>query len=177
MVEYDATLMMAHQAHVTPAPMFEYDAAPTVAHWVHAAPATAARAAPPPLVDGPVVKVVHVPQVQVVEKTIEIPHWQDYWGKSSIFWKPSLSKAPKLPRVWTSSRPRRRSLSKQFFMRLTRICAATTLRRCAAWHVSVESACGDASGTIVQLLWMRQNLRGHGEGFRNAYVTRKSSTR
>ena len=31
--------------------------------------ASAARA----LVDGPVVKVVHVPQVQVVEKSIEIP--------------------------------------------------------------------------------------------------------
>ena len=83
MVEYDATLMMAHQAHVTPAPMVEYDAAPTVAHWVHAAPAaaveydaSAARAAPTPLVDGPVVKFVHVPQVQVVEKTIDIPQLQ-----------------------------------------------------------------------------------------------------
>ena len=85
MVEYDATLMMAHQAHATPAPMVEYDAAPTLAHWVDAAPATvveceasAARAAPPPLVDGPVVKVVHVPQVQVVEKTIEIPQLQTF---------------------------------------------------------------------------------------------------
>ena len=68
MVEYDAALMTVHQAHATLAPMVEYDAAPTVAHWVHAAPATAveydasaARAAPSPLVDGPVVKVVHVP--------------------------------------------------------------------------------------------------------------------
>ena len=63
MVEYDAALMMAQQAHVTPASAVEYDA-------------SAARAAPPPLVDGPVVKVVHVPQVQVVEKTIEIPQLQ-----------------------------------------------------------------------------------------------------
>ena len=54
-----------------------------MAHWVHAARATAAeydasaaRAAPSPLVDGPVVKVVHVPQVQVVEKSIEIPQLQ-----------------------------------------------------------------------------------------------------
>ena len=38
--------------------------------------ASAARAAPSPLVDGPVVKVVHVPQVHVVEKTIEIPQLQ-----------------------------------------------------------------------------------------------------
>ena len=104
MVEYDAALMMVHRAHAALAPMVEYDAAPTVAHRVHAPPATAveydapaltmeyqahvapapvdeydasaARAAPSPLVDGPVVSVVHVPQVQVVEKTIEIPQWQ-----------------------------------------------------------------------------------------------------
>ena len=46
-----------------PAPVDEYDA-------------SAARATPSPLVDGPVIKVVHVPQVQVVEKTIEIPQLQ-----------------------------------------------------------------------------------------------------
>ena len=83
MVEYDATLMMAHQAHGTPAPMVEYDDASTVALWVHAAPAIAAEydalaahAVSPPLVDGPVVKVVHVTQVQFVEKTTEIPQLQ-----------------------------------------------------------------------------------------------------
>ena len=38
--------------------------------------ASAARATPSPLVDAPIVKVVHVPQVQVVEKTIEIPQLQ-----------------------------------------------------------------------------------------------------
>ena len=63
--------------------MVEYDAASTETHWLCAAPtiaieydAYAARAVPSPLVDGPVVKVVHVPQVQVVEKTNEIPQLQ-----------------------------------------------------------------------------------------------------
>ena len=80
---YASAPNMAYRAHAAPAPRVEYDATPTVAHWVHAAPATAveydasaARAAPSTLVDGPVVKVVHVPQVQVVEKTIEIPQLQ-----------------------------------------------------------------------------------------------------
>ena len=41
----------------------------------------------------------------------------------------------------------------------------------------VESAFGDAFGMVAQLLWMRQNSRGHGEVFRNACVTKKSSTR
>ena len=75
MVEYDATLMMAHQAYAAPASVVEYDAASTETHWLCAAPtavieydAYAAQAVPSPLVDGPVVKVVHVPQVQVVEK-------------------------------------------------------------------------------------------------------------
>ena len=45
-----------------------------MAHWSHAAPDTAAEY--DALVDGPVVKVVHVPQVQVVEKTIEISQLQ-----------------------------------------------------------------------------------------------------
>ena len=38
MVEYDATLMMAHQAHAAPAPMAEYDVAPTMAYQVYAVP-------------------------------------------------------------------------------------------------------------------------------------------
>ena len=126
MAESNAALMVAHQAHAAPAPMIEYGAAPTtayrvfyaapvpvveydaiaqtvahqeheapvtaveyyapapiVAHQVHAAPApvdecdaSAARATPSPLVDGPIVKVVHGPQVQVVEKTVEIPQLQ-----------------------------------------------------------------------------------------------------
>ena len=66
-----------------PASMVEYDAASTETHWICAAPTTviehdafAAQAVPSPLVDGSVVKVVHVPQVQVVEKTIEIPQLQ-----------------------------------------------------------------------------------------------------
>ena len=75
---------MAHRVHAAPAPAVEYDApASTMEYQAHAAPppvdeydASAARAAPSPLVDGPVVKVVHVPQVQVVEKTIEIPQLQ-----------------------------------------------------------------------------------------------------
>ena len=104
MVEYDATLMMAYQVYAAPVPVVEFDAtaqtvahqeheapvtvveydapAPIVAHQVHAAPApvdeydaSAARATPS-LVDGPIVKVVHVPQVQVAEKTIEIPQLQ-----------------------------------------------------------------------------------------------------
>ena len=84
-VEYDATAQtVAHQEHEAPVTVVEYDApAPMVAHQVHAAPApvdeydaTAARATPSPLVDGPIVKVVHVPQVQVAEKTIEIPQLQ-----------------------------------------------------------------------------------------------------
>ena len=81
MVDYDATLMMSHQAHATLASMVEYDAASTETRWICAAPiavvehdAYAAQAVPSPLVDESVVKVVHVPQVQVVEKTIEIPH-------------------------------------------------------------------------------------------------------
>ena len=52
---------MAYRAHAAPAPVDECDA-------------PAARAAPSPLVDGPVVQVVQVPQV--VEKTIEIPKLQ-----------------------------------------------------------------------------------------------------
>ena len=80
-VEYDAPAQtVVHQVHAAPVPAVEYDApAPTVAHQVHAAPApvdeydaSAACATTSPLVDGPIVKVVHVPQVQVVEKTIEI---------------------------------------------------------------------------------------------------------
>ena len=78
-------------------------------------------------------------------------------GKSSIFQKTSLSKAQNFLRVWTSSRPRQRSLWKQFFMRLSRIYPVLTLRRYATWHVWVESAFGDASGTVVQLLQRRQN--------------------
>ena len=66
--------MMVRRAHAAPTPMIEYDAASTVAHWSLAAPASAAEY--DALVDGPVVKVVHVPQVQVVEKTIEIPQLQ-----------------------------------------------------------------------------------------------------
>ena len=101
MVEYDAAPTMAYRAHAAPAPMAEYDAAPTMAYRVYAAPAPvveydapastmeyqahaapapvdeydapAARVAPFLLVDVPVVHVVQVPQVQVVEKTIEIP--------------------------------------------------------------------------------------------------------
>ena len=64
-------------------PVVEYDAASTEASWLCAAPTTvieydayAAQEVPSPLVDGPVVKVVHVPQVQVVEKTNEIPQLQ-----------------------------------------------------------------------------------------------------
>ena len=134
-IEYNASAPnMAYRAHAAPAPMVENDAALMMVHRahatrVHAAPATpveydasAARAAPPPLVDGPVVKVVHVPQVQVVEKIIEIPQLQ------------TIGKIVDILEA-QSSRPRRRSLSKQFFMRLTRICAVTTLRRYATWHV------------------------------------------
>ena len=84
-VEYDAPRQtVAHQEHAAPVSAVEYDAsAPTVAHQVHVAPApvdeydaSAARATPSTLVDGPNVKVVHVPQVQVVEKTIEVPQLQ-----------------------------------------------------------------------------------------------------
>ena len=64
-------------------PWLRYDAASTETHWLCAALATvieydayAAQAVPSPLVDGQVVKVVHVPQVQVVEKTNEIPQLQ-----------------------------------------------------------------------------------------------------
>ena len=87
MVEYDAALMMVHRAHAASAPtlvpVVEYDAASTETHWARAAPTTvvendayAAQAVPSPLVDKSVVKVVHVPQVQVVEKTFEIPQLQ-----------------------------------------------------------------------------------------------------
>ena len=83
-VEYDAAPTMAYRVYAAPAPVVEYDAAaPTVAYWAHAAPAPvdeydapAARAAPSPLVDVPVVQVVQVPQVPVVEKTIEIAQLQ-----------------------------------------------------------------------------------------------------
>ena len=113
--EYDATLM-AHQAHATPAPMVEYDAASTETHWICAAPTTvvehdayAAQAVPSPLVDESVVKVVHVPQVQAVEKTIEI-HSCRLLRKSSIFLK--------------------------FFMNLMRRSGTVMiLRRYATWHV------------------------------------------
>ena len=54
---------MAHQVHAALAPVDEYDA-------------SAARASHSPFVDGPIVKVVHAPQVQVVEKTIEFPQLQ-----------------------------------------------------------------------------------------------------
>ena len=40
-----------------------------------------------------------------------------------------------------------------------------------------QTSCGDVSGMIAHLLRMRQNLRGHGEGFRNAYAMRMSLTR
>ena len=84
MIEYDAALTMAYRVYSTTVPVVVYDApAPTVAHQVHAVPAPvdeydapAACATPSPLMDGSVVKVVHVPQVQVVEKTIEIPQLQ-----------------------------------------------------------------------------------------------------
>ena len=83
--EYDVPApTVAYQAHAAPSPEVEYDApALTATYWVHAAPAPvdeydapAARVAPSPLVDVPVVQVVQVPQVQVVEKTIETPQLQ-----------------------------------------------------------------------------------------------------
>ena len=69
--EYDAALMMAHQAYTTSAPMAEYDAALTEEYDAYAE-----QAAPSPLMDGPVVKVVPVPQVQIAEKTMEITQFQ-----------------------------------------------------------------------------------------------------
>ena len=71
----------AHQVRAALIPVVDYDTpASTVAHQVHAvsAPvdehdAPAACATPSPSVDGLVVKVVHDSQLQVVEKTIEIP--------------------------------------------------------------------------------------------------------
>ena len=72
--------------------------------------APAARAVPSPLVDGPVVKVVHVPQVQVGEKTIEIPQLQ------------TIAKIVDIPEIQT----------KQFFMSLLmRSCVVINLRRYA----------------------------------------------
>ena len=68
-----------------------------------------------PLVDGSVVKVGHVPQVQVVEKTFEIPQLQTM-RKSSIFLKFRRSK--------------------QFFMNLMRRSGTVMiLRRDATWLV------------------------------------------
>ena len=118
--------MMVHRTHAVLAPMIEYDAAPTVAHWLHAAPGTAAEY--DALVDGPVVKVVHVPQVQIVVKTIEIPQLQTVGRIVDISEAQSVQNT-QTSESWTSH-PRRRSLSKQFFMRLMRICAVTTLRAC-----------------------------------------------
>ena len=67
-IEYDTPAPnLAYWAHAAPAPMVEYDAAPTMAYRVYAAPAPvveydapAARAAPSPLVNVPVVQVVQV---------------------------------------------------------------------------------------------------------------------
>ena len=196
MVEFDPAVHAILAPMIETVPVVENDApAPTVAQQVHAVPApveefdaSVARATPSSLIDGSVVKVVHVPQVQVVEKTIEIPQlqtiekivdapeiltlqctsttlqlhvpwWMDQssrlcmflrcksWrsqsrsrscillGKSSIFQQSSLSTALKFLSVWTSSRPRQRSLWKQFFMRLTRIYPVLTLKKYATWHV------------------------------------------
>ena len=84
MVEFDPALHTISAPMIETVPVVEYDApASTMAQQVHAVPAlveeygaSVARATSSLLIDGSVVKVVHVPKVQVVEKTIEIPHLQ-----------------------------------------------------------------------------------------------------
>ena len=92
-----------------------------------------------------------------------------WWKHFSRSWQSML--------LLSTSRLRRWSLPKQLFTRLMRRYALAISRSYPTWHVWVESACGDASGMAVHLLRVLQNLRGHGEGFRNVCATRRCSTR
>ena len=113
---------------------------------------------PSPLVDGPVVKVVHVPQVQVVEKTIEIPQLQ------------TIEKIVDIPEIQTLEAVLHEFDDEELCCDdLEERCYMTRMNRKRWWRRVWH-------GLLISFGCV-QNLRGHGEGFRNAYVTRMRSTR
>ena len=82
MVEYDAAPMMVHRAHAAPAPVDEYDAPAARTSNVDRPPAARGGIqilgmVDDKLVDVPVVRFVQVPQVQVVEDTVDNPRLTD----------------------------------------------------------------------------------------------------
>ena len=149
-VEYNAPLMTVHQAHAAPAPTVEYDAALTEEYDAYAE-----RADPSPLMDGPVVKVVPVPQVQIAEKTMEITQFQ------------TIEEIVDTPEIQTLEAVLHELELGCFDLKEI------------SYHGLYESKAYLETRMAQQAQHQRmlQSLRGHGEGFRNVYVMRRSFSR